>query len=832
VFDRVLTARTGAATMVAVALTTALAIGFGEVARQATAAEVSQAKGLAPGTITTIGGGVGGPGPGTSVSVGDPCALTYSGGILYAGDQGGVLPGGVVRAISVRTGHLSTPIGTGFEGFTRDGGLGTGNSGWDCGLAVDRWHNLVFSDGDEYVASFNQSTGNDRVRVLAASNGTFYGQRMRAGRVYTIAGTGVAGHVGDGGKAIHARLNDPAGLAIDQHGNVIVADDVNNRVRVIAQANGSFYGVQMHKGDIYTVAGDGNFGTTGLGGPAVEAELKLRVGEPHGGVTTPSSGIRVDHQGNLVIADPSAGLVLVLAAHSGTFYGQEMTAGDLYSIAGGGTAVGDGGLATKASLIQPAGLAIDHRGNVLISAGYLAPIRVVAAVTGRFYGMAMTAGHLYSLPFTSSLGVSVDGAGNVVAAGGAHEGAIRVLATTTGSFYGQHMKAGHSYLIAGISQLQETDPSGVATRTSLKTPVFDSTVDHSGNLLLVNQGSVFLLAGHTGPDYGRQRVRGHFYTIASCHLDKIAAAGVYRPCDLGPTDNLFPQSIAVDPNGNLIITQLLDNGLWVVAMHTGKFYGRQMKAGTIYRAAGGGKSTASGIPAGQANISALWTAVDRAGNVIESDGNLVRVITTRAGRFFGREMKAGYAYTLAGGGTSAGDGVPGQDAKLQPAQIRVDQAGNVVVLDQQRNLVRVIADRTGTFYRRPMIAGDIYTIAGGGTTTSNGVPARSALLHPAGLAIDVNGNVIVSDSRLRLSGACCFYTRSVVRLIATTTGDFYGQHMIGGRIYTIAGRGPVGYSGDGGPGPKALLNDARGVSYWPGHGVVISDGIRIRLVTP
>ena len=92
------------------------------------------------------------------------------------------------------------------------------------------------------------------------------------------------------------------------------------------------------------------------------------------------------------------------AASSGTFYGKAMTAGDIYTIAGNGTAgfSGDGGPATSAELNSPQGVAADAAGNLLIADGSNR-IRVVAASSGTFYGQAMTAGDIYTIAGDSSL---------------------------------------------------------------------------------------------------------------------------------------------------------------------------------------------------------------------------------------------------------------------------------------------------------------------------------------------------------------------------------------------------------------------------------------------
>ncbi len=149
-----------------------------------------------------------------------------------------------------------------------------------CGVAVDGAGNLVIAD-----------TGNNRVRVAAASTGTFYGQAMTKGRHLHVAGTGRAGFSGDGGPATSAELHSPYGVTLDGAGNLVFTDTGNNRVRVVAASTGTFYGQAMTAGDIYTIAGDGTGGFSGDGGPATSAELNAPV------------AVAVDGAGNLVIVD-------------------------------------------------------------------------------------------------------------------------------------------------------------------------------------------------------------------------------------------------------------------------------------------------------------------------------------------------------------------------------------------------------------------------------------------------------------------------------------------------------------------------------------------------
>jgi hypothetical protein len=89
-------------------------------------------------------------------------------------------------------------------------------------VAVDLAGNLVIAD-----------FGNERVRVVAVSTGTFYGASMTAGDIYTIAGTGPRGFSGDGGPATSAEFNMPSGVAADAAGNVLIADSGSRRIRMI-----------------------------------------------------------------------------------------------------------------------------------------------------------------------------------------------------------------------------------------------------------------------------------------------------------------------------------------------------------------------------------------------------------------------------------------------------------------------------------------------------------------------------------------------------------------------------------------------------------------------
>ena len=153
-----------------------------------------------------------------------------------------------------------------------------------------------------------------------------------------------------------------------------------------------------------------------------------------------------------------------------------------------------------------------------------------------------------------------------------------------------------------------------------------------------------------------------------------------------------------------------------------------------------------------------------------------------------------------------------------------DRAGNLVIAGGYgNNRIRVVAETTGTFYGKAMTAGDIYTVAGGGTDLpDNGIPATGARLgDPRAVAVDHAGNLLISDAET-----------GRIRLVAVATGTFYGQAMTAGDIYTVAGGGQ-GRVEDGGPGTGARLLRPQGVAAGPAGSIVIADSDNglIRTVT-
>jgi hypothetical protein len=80
----------------------------------------------------------------------------------------------------------------------------------------------------------------------------------------------------------------------------------------------------------------------------------------------------------VIVADPGNNVVWAVAASAGTFYGQAMTAGDIYVVGGGTTILGDGGPATAAQIGGLGGIAVTTSGSLLVSDGADNRIRAIS----------------------------------------------------------------------------------------------------------------------------------------------------------------------------------------------------------------------------------------------------------------------------------------------------------------------------------------------------------------------------------------------------------------------------------------------------------------------
>lgn len=201
-------------------------------------------------------------------------------------------------------------------------GTGTIGRSGDGGPAIDA--------GIEYPVGI---TGHDGALLFAEATANRIRQVTPDGIIGTVAGTTVAGWSGDGSPAIKARLASPTDVAFDARGNLYIVDEDNQRLRQVDTA-----------GVISTVAGTGEMGHTGDGGPAVDAALDSPM------------GVIVDRDGDILVTE-EAGTIRRIRPN-----------GVIDTIAGGGTDLpGDGGAATEANLRDLTGITIDDAGTIFVA---------------------------------------------------------------------------------------------------------------------------------------------------------------------------------------------------------------------------------------------------------------------------------------------------------------------------------------------------------------------------------------------------------------------------------------------------------------------------------
>ena len=152
--------------------------------------------------------------------------------------------------------------------------------------------------------------------------------------IQTIAGNGTQVFGGDGGPATSAELSDPSGGSVDGSGNIFISDQYNFRIREVMAATGN----------IRTVAGNGNIGFGGDGGPAINASF--------GGIFGPK--VSLDGSGNVFIGDGTDFRILEVVAATG----------NIQSVAGNGNSGFSGRWcpATSAEFNGPVGVSVDSSG--------------------------------------------------------------------------------------------------------------------------------------------------------------------------------------------------------------------------------------------------------------------------------------------------------------------------------------------------------------------------------------------------------------------------------------------------------------------------------------
>lgn len=341
-----------------------------------------------------------------------------------------ILSASLLASISAHSQTISTFAGVGgSSSFSGDGGPATAAKLYSpTDVFVAPW-------GDAYIAD----RWNNRIRKVSSS-----------GIITTIAGNGTTAWGADGVPATTTGISFPRSLCVDGAGNIYFTDEGNRRIRKITPG-----------GLIYNVAGTGNLGHTGDGGPATAADIDM------------PEFICADAAGNLYFSGVSQVIRKI------------NTAGIISTFAGNGTGgySGDGGPATAAQFLAPSGLCADLAGNIYIVDGSSHVIRKVdlAGIISTFAGNGTEAYTGDGGPATNASlawpeDVCADGGGNIFITDRGNNVVRKVSAS------------GSISTVAGNGTLGLTGDGGPATAAQLAFPV-GICMDISGNLYIADHNA-------------------------------------------------------------------------------------------------------------------------------------------------------------------------------------------------------------------------------------------------------------------------------------------------------------------------------------------------------
>ena len=613
-------------------------------------------------------------------------------------------------------------------------------------VSLTRDEDGIWRIGDDPVENGHRHLHQGTEYVLELADGSW---GLAQYTVETVAGTT---HVAaEGIPATSAVLLAPTDVVLDPAGNVYVVEWLGHRVRKI-----------LASGVITTLAGTGDWGISGDGGPAVQAQLNHPV------------AIASDSDGNVYVAERDGHRLRKIDA-----------SGVITTVAGTGDwgDERDGGPASDAALARPLGLASDSEGNVYVSSRNKirridqSGIITTFAGTGQ-RGSIGDGGSAVTARLPDPHGISFDAAGNLYVAGW-DSNRVRRIETT-----------GVVTTLAGAGELGYSGDGGSATEARLHHPL-GIAADSAGNVYVTEDGGgrvrkidagglITTMAGTGDSGFGgdggpatNSRVSpfgiaagtdGSLYIAEPWNrrIRRIDESGIITTfAGIGYPERVdglaseaqleAPRGVAVHASGDLVF------GEW----------GRLWKLNTAGEVARLNLTAAEGDPdlEGIEDI-----ALDTAGNlyVAEQDGRRISRINATGvmSRFAGTGER----------GTS-GDGGPASEARLEhPRGVAVDSLGNVYIADRGGDRIRkvdgsgaismfadpgieiaqgsIATDTTGSVYvggdRRILridTDGAMSTIAGTGENGYNGDgrPARSARFSVSGLSVDQSGDAWFAD---------------------------------------------------------------------------------------
>jgi RHS repeat-associated protein len=675
---------------------------------------------------------------------------------------------------------------------------------------------MLVNSGNTYYAD----TQGNRVIEVPGTSGTQWGISMTAGEAYTIAGsyTGQTGLWADQtGPATNALLANPEGLAMDSSGDLFIANAGGEQVDKVTPS-----------GTMSTVAGTGSLG---LGADA-KAATSSALDDP--------AAVAVDSAGDVYIADSGNNRIQEVFASGGQEWGQSMTAGDIYTVAGSSSGASgrstNGTAGGSSKLNNPQGITIDGSGDMYIADTGNNRVAEIPKSAGTNWNISMTGGDVYDVAgsaagtaghtgdgasaYNTALlsgprAVTLDSASNMMISDTGNN-RVQFVPKSSGTQWNQSVTANDMYTIAGSSAgtAGNSGNGGLGTSALLHAPTFAATfssgklwiADTDNNTIRYVSDSTFDISAYAGDG------------------QDLASAGNGGPAVNGQL--IKPGGEVADSHGDLYVTDSLNNRVEEIAAYSHTQWGIAMTGGDAYTIAGSATGVGGNAGDGGSGTSALLSdpqglAFDSHGNLLIADfgNNQIRELAVSS------DDISTFAGSTAGASGTTGDGGLATSGLLQhPYGLAVDASGDVYIADKTNNRIQEIYEG-GQSWGQSMTAGDIYTVAGnsGGTSgdSGDGGLATSGLLSiPQGLAVDAAGDLIIADTG-----------NEQVRMIPVATGTYYGQKMTKNDIYTLAGStaGTAGYGGDGGPSTASLLYTPIGLAVDPAGDVYIADGHNDRI---
>ncbi len=580
-----------------------------------------------------------------------------------------------------------------------------------------------------------------------------------------LAGTGEAGYNGDRMPASQAKLSRPEYAVFSPKGDLFIADSYNNRIRRIDHVSG----------EISTVAGTGERGFSGDGGPAVSAELHF------------PEGIAVDIHGNLFISDTVNRRIRRVDARTGII---ETYAG-----------IGEVGInpedtrARWARFLRLARIAVDRSGNVYVA----------DSPSHRILKIDAAKRLVHTFAGTGLQGFSGDGGPATIADLSFPEGVA--VAPNQDIYFadvGNHrvrkvdVRTGIISTVAGTGEKGFSGDGGPATKARLWSPG-RVWVDHAGNVLVADilNSRIRRVDAHTGI------------------IETIAGTGEWG--DGGPARDAMlsvPGDVAYAAGK-----------VYIADYGTRRVRCVDVKTGIITTVAGGGTRTGEGIPATEVDL------LLPEGIAVDARRNILYISDNIANKVVQVDLKTGILRTFAGGRlASSGNGLVANTPLKLPSAIAVGSDGLVYIGDFGDRLIKVVNADSGT-------ANTLNSSNGNDQPVDLRVTSMDA--SPEGLFILTHGSKEVSLFDLqrhvltplpRIDSLPSPTGDSQIIDIAVHGSYIYLADPLAHRVLrldhnrstvsVVAGTGVQGFSGDGGRADKASL-------FQPGAVAVGEDGREI-----